>query len=243
MAVRFAVEEWAACAPGLSAPAEWLAWACKPWLPQGDLEAKLEQMPAMQRRRFNALGRAVAQSAWGCHTPDPALPVVLASGWGDAQRCLQMLKVFAASGEASPTEFTLSVHNAIGAMYSIARRDRAGYGSLAAGPASAAAGVIEAASLLADGAAQVLLVCYDAPLPGEYAQFMHEAACAYAWAWRLRPPFADEPHFGLTWTASDDEDDHGELPFGLQALRFTLGDKARASITRDGTCWTWSRHA
>ncbi|RYY86032.1 MAG: hypothetical protein EOO24_35990, partial [Comamonadaceae bacterium] len=40
-----------------------------------------------------------------------------------------------ATGTASPTEFTLSVHNAISAMYAIARGDTANSTSIAAGAA------------------------------------------------------------------------------------------------------------
>jgi hypothetical protein len=245
MGVRFAIENWAACAPGLNNQAEWLAWAHAPWLPQGALEAKLEEMPAMQRRRLPLLGRAAAQSAWRCHSPDPATPVVLASGYGDAQRCLQLLREFAATGAASPSDFTLSVHNAIGAMYSIARADGAAYTSIAAGAASAAAGVLEAAALLADGAPRVLLVCYDAPLPGEYAHFTREASCPYAWAWSVRAAQAGEPHLALAWTAQDAKAGEAEpdLPFGLRALHFAISGQPQAQLSVDGTCWTWSRHA
>jgi hypothetical protein len=244
MGVRFAIEDWAACAPGLHTPGEWRDWAREPWAPQGLLEAKVEEMPPLQRRRLNALGRAAAQAAWNCHTPDAATPVVFASGHGDAQRCLQLLKEFAASGAASPTDFALSVHNAIGAMYSITRRDGASYGSIAAGPASAAAGLLEAAGLLADGAKRVLLVCYDAPLPGEYAQFHREPSCAYAWAWRVTAARPGAPHFELAWTHGEEEDDAaGALPFGLQALRFALSDAPAASSCCEGKRWTWSRHA
>lgn len=242
--VRFAIEDWAACAPGLHTPADWRAWAREPWMPQGSLEAKLEEMPPMQRRRVNALGRAAAQAAWNCHAPDPATPVVFASGYGDAQRCLQLLKEFAATGATSPTDFALSVHNAIGAMYSIARRDGASYSSIAAGPASAAAGLIEAAALLADGAERVLLVCYEAPLPGEYAEFHCEPPCPYAWAWRVSAARPGAPQLELTWTADEAEASPApHLPFGLQALRFAVSGQARASAACNGTRWTWSRHA
>jgi hypothetical protein len=238
--VRFAITDWAASAPGLQAPSDWQAWARAPRRPEGELEARLEAMPAMQRRRLNALGRAAAQVAWDCHAPDAGTPVVFASGYGDARRCLQLLKEFAATGAASPTDFTFSVHNAIGAMYSISRSDRASYTSVAAGPASAAAGVVEACALLADGAPSVLLVCYDAPLPDEYAAFGRDAPAPYAWAWRIAPARAGEAHFGLEWAADKgDEEAAGELPFGLQALQFTLSDAQRHS-TRG---WTWSRHA
>ena len=244
MGVRFAIEDWAACAPGLHTPTQWQAWAREPWAPEGVLEARLDEMPAMQRRRLNALGRAAAQAAWDCHAPDPAMPVVLASGYGDAQRCLHLLKEFAATGAASPTDFALSVHNAIGAMYSITRRDAASYSSIAAGPASAAAGVLEAAALLADGAERVLLVCYDAPLPGEYASFGRDVPCAYAWAWRVTAAKPGEPHIELTWTAAEDDAPAQErLPFGLQALRFAVSDAPSASASREGKRWTWSRHA
>jgi hypothetical protein len=242
MDVRFAIEDWAACAPGLLAPADWRAWARDPWLPEGTLDAKLEAMPALQRRRLNALGRAAVQAAWECHEPDEDTPVVFASGYGDAQRCLQLLKEYAATGAASPADFALSVHNAIGALYSITRRDGASYSSIAAGRASAAAGLLEAAALLADGAPRVLLVCYDAPLPGEYASFGGEAPCAYAWAWRISAPAPGAPHLALTWTASDEAPATDPLPFGLQALRFALSDAAAASASCDGMRWTWSRH-
>ena len=246
MGVRFAIDGWAAYAPGLHTPVDWQAWARDPWAPQGVLEARLEEMPAMLRRRLNPLGRAAGQVAWQCHPAALGIPVVFASGYGDAQRCLHLLKEFAANGAASPTDFALSVHNAIGAMYSIARADTACYSSIAAGPASAAAGVVEAAALLADGAPQVLLVCYEAPLPGEYAAFARENACAYAWAWRLVAAAPGTPHIELTWTlagapASAPPDD--ALPFGLEALRFAVSGTPETVRDCEGTRWTWSRHA
>ena len=244
MAVRFALRAWAACAPGLQAPADWREWARAPRRPEGALEAKLEAMPAMQRRRLNALGRAAAQAAWDCHAPSPDVPAVFASRHGDAQRCLQLLKEFATTGAASPADFTFSVHNAIGAMYSISRGDAAPYSSIAAGAASAAAGVVEACALLADGAREVLLVCYDAPLPGEYAGFADEASCGYAWAWSVTAPEAGRPHYALTWTADDEDDAPGaDLPFGLDALRFVLSEQDAWQARAGGRRWCWSRHA
>jgi hypothetical protein len=244
MGVRFAIAGWAACAPGLDAPADWRAWARAPWRPQGAATAKLEAMPALQRRRLNGLGRAAAQVAWEVHAPAAGTPVVFASRYGDAERCLHLLKEFAATGSASPTEFTFSVHNAIGAMYSITRGDTAGYSSIAAGAGTAAAGVVEACALLADGATEVLLVCYHAPLPGEYARFDAEAPASYAWAWRVVAARPGQAHIALDW--SDDSDSAAapdDLPFGLEVLRFGLSDRRDARLHADGTCWHWSRHA
>lgn len=243
MAVRFAIRAWAACAPALQAPADWRDWARAPHLPQGALEAKLEAMPAMQRRRLNALGRAAAQVAWDGHAPSPATPAVFASRHGDAQRCVHLLKEFAATGTASPADFTFSVHNAIGAMYSISRGDTAAYSSIAAGPATAAAGVVEACALLADGAPEVLLVCYDAPLPDEYAAFEDAPSCGYAWAWTVAAPEAGQPHFTMAWTADEEPSAAAELPFGLDALRFVLSEQRAWQASAGGRRWSWSRHA
>ena len=247
MGVRFAIGGWTACAPGLQTPGDWQEWSRAPTAPRGDFSARLDAMPAMQRRRLNGLGRAAAQVAWDVHAPDPATPVILASRYGDADRCLHLLREFAATGAASPTDFTFSVHNAIGAMYSIARGDTAAYGSIAAGAASAAAGVVEASALLADGAPEVLLVCYHAPLPGEYASFDREPVSAYAWAWRMVAAVEGEPCLSLEWEKLRSEAAHPpegeELPFGLQVLRFAVSGDSEASMTADGTCWTWRRHA
>jgi hypothetical protein len=245
MGVRFAIGGWAALAPGLHAPSDWLAWTSAPSLPQGPLEAKLDSMPAMQRRRLSGLGRAAAQVAWDCDAGDAGMPVVFASALGDAERCLRTLKEFAMAGTASPTEFTFSVHNAIGAMYSISRSGTGNYTSISAGRGTAAAGVVEACSLLADGAREVLLVFYQGPLPGEYAVFEDEPACTCAWAWRVVAAEQGAPHLSLTWSAGQEPSAAAapRLPTGLEVLRFAISDAPELQQHAADRHWTWSRHA
>jgi hypothetical protein len=247
MGMGFAIKGWAACAPGLAARSDWLAWSRSPTLPEGPVEAPLAGVPPLLRRRLNGLGRLVAQVAWDCQPDGPGVPVVLASRYGDAARALQLLRQFTVEGLMSPTDFALSVHNAIGAMYSIARGDTQPYSSVSAGAASAAAGWLEAAALLADGAGEVLLVCYDAPLPGEYQAFADEPSCAYAWAWRLSPASAGEPSLALSWDMDSDDAAAAAqpvataLPFGLDVLRFMLSGQDSVTRNSGGTRWTWSR--
>jgi hypothetical protein len=244
MGMTFAINGWAACAPGLSDPAAWRAWARTPALPErAAAQPTLADMPPMLRRRLGPLGRMAAQVAWQCQGPDLGMPVVLASRYGDAERALKLLTSFACDDEMSPTDFALSVHNAIGAMYSIARADTAAYSSVAAGASSPAAGLLEAAALLQDGAPEVLLVCYDAPLPGDYAGFEAASSCAYAWSWRVAAAEPGQPGFSMTWTATADAAPaEPALPLGLDMLRFALSDDM-AQLTRrfEGTQWTWSR--
>jgi hypothetical protein len=242
MEIEFAINAWAAYAPGLATPSQWQAWASQPRLPQGDAAPAVAQMPPMLRRRLGPLGRMAAQVAYDCHGEAAGIPVIFASRYGDAARSLALLRDFSLGEMISPADFALAVHNAIGAMYSIARRDTSNFSSVAAGAASAAAAVVEAVALLHDGAPEVLLVCYDAPLPGDYAAFADEAAASYAWAWRLGKPRAGQPVFTLACRAANDEGPLHALPFGLDVLRFGLSRDAHLQRECDGAVWEWRRH-
>ena len=250
MNLDFVIKDWAAYAAGLHAPADWQAWAAKPYLPTGDEQPELREMPAMARRRLGALGRAAVQVAWWCQGGGAGgMPVVLASRYGDAARSLELLAELAREQGLSPTAFGLSVHNAIGAQYSIARGDRSNYLSIAAGAAGAAEAVVEAAGLLADGASEVLVVNYDAPLPGDYARFEDEPSACYAWAWKVASPdgaAASRAHLQLSASPQQPTaDPHGDrtaaLPFGLDVLRFFVAGDARLQRCADGRQWTWQR--
>lgn len=272
--MQFSLTAWAACAPGLREPQAWLAWARQPHVPlrQGldsDLPA-LAELPAMARRRLSPLGRMAVQAAWWCQdapawpgqaTQAPgnmACPVVFASRHGDTQRTLELQDALAAGQAMSPTAFGLSVHNAISAQYSIARSDRGNYIAVAAGVASAAAGLIEAMGLLADGAREVLLICHDEGVPLPYDRYVDPAespgpAMAWAWAWRLSNVSsapAQAARFTLSLAATDGLGPRPSspsaspstlLPFGLDLLRYALTDEACWTREVDGRCWTLRR--
>lgn len=247
MNLEFVIKAFAAYAPGLQSTADWQAWAKRPGLPLGDASPELSEMPAMARRRLGPLGRTAVQVAYWCQGGDRGMPVVLASRYGDAARSLDLLGELARDHALSPTAFGLSVHNAIGAQYSIARGDTANYLSVAAGPASAAAAVVEAVALLHDGADEVMVICYDAPLPGAYAFYADEPATCYAWAWRVaRPVNSTQPRIGLSVDSGANAsgcDGESTLPYGLDVLRFALVEDAVLRRCVDDRLWTWRRHA
>lgn len=232
----FHVHRWAAWAPGLETPEAWSAWLDAPaWpLPASDAVAPLAEVPAMTRRRIDPMGRAALQVAWQVQGESPTGPVVFASRWGEIARSVALLRQLAQDEPLSPTAFSLSVHNASSAVYSITRGDQANYSAVSAGPASAAAGVCEALGLLAQGAAQVLVVSVEPGLPEPYRGFDAHPGPLRAWAALLRPAGA-----GLRLTTVARPAAVAEtLPPDLAALRFLTGHLP--SLVQDG--WQWSRH-
>lgn len=232
MQFEFVILDWAAYADGLKQPSEWLAWALGPSvLPakQVAVVPPLTEMPAMMRRRVDRLGRLACQVAYWCQPSAAQVPMVFASRYGDAARSLSLLGDLVQGQALSPTGFGLSVHNAVSALYSIARGDTQNTVVVAAGRATVQAALVEAAALLADGAPEVLVVVYEAPLPGDYAVFQDELACEYAWALRVALPqiggvqdavaSVSVTWEGLTQAASAELSD---WPAGLLVLRHAL---------------------
>lgn len=213
----------------------------------------------MMRRRVDRLGRLACQVAYWCQ-PAAGAPMVFASRYGDATRSLALLGDLVQGEPVSPAGFGLSVHNAISALYSIAQGHTDNTVVVAAGRASVAAALAEAAALLADGAPEVLVVYYEAPLPAGYARFEDEPACEYAWAWRVaRPghthagqggssPLELELSLDATGGVADPETAH--WPAGLAVLRHVLGGAQETAAPaallrhdRPGAQWAWSAHA
>jgi hypothetical protein len=244
--IGFSVKEWSAWAPGLVDRDAWRAWAAAPWVPSGDETPALGEVPAMQRRRIERLGRMAIQTAFWCQQAEASgVPLVFASRHGDVARSMELLESLATSQAPSPTTFGLSVHNAIAALYSILRRERGNYIALAGGMATVEAACIEAAALLADGAPEVVLVVYDAPLPAVYAGFADEPDAGFAWCWRIGAVDRSAPTLTLDWEAEEGvvAAEPTSLPHALEVLRFLLSAAPSLRWRNDGNAWQWRRDA
>lgn len=248
MQARLILRDWAAWAPQIHGKPRWLSWAASPSLPRGDDTPALTDVPALQRRRFSRLGRAVVQVAREVRAERPA-PMVFASRYGDVERALGALESLWAGEGISPAVFAGSVHNGIGAQLSIVEHNTENMCCVAGGAHSAAVGLIEAAALLADGAGEVVLVCYDEPLPPPYDVLSEEPQALFAWAWRLAAADATENRqalLRLTCAAPElgAADAHPTtLPRSLQVLQWLLCGSDRL-VQPAGNCrWIWSRGA
>jgi hypothetical protein len=239
----FSVQRWAAWAPGLVTPASWETWLATPHPLPAEGTPALAAMPAMMRRRVDRLGRIALQAAYDAHVDAPDAPVIFASRYGDLGRSVELLTQLARSEPLSPTSFSLSVHNAIGALYSIARGDTSAYGAIAAGEETVEAAFTEACGLLSDGVPRVMVVVYDEPVPTPWEHFSRDVAFPHAWACLLSASTsADAIHLDCA-DAPATSPEAADLPADLRALRFLVSGASRWEHAAGGRRWRWSRHA
>jgi hypothetical protein len=262
--VRFSVLAHAAWAPGLETPDAWTAWANGS--PRSDSapqsgEPPLPAMPAMLRRRASLPGRMALNAAYraiSAAADRTDIPIVFCSRHGECGRSSELLIDLAQKLPLSPTAFSLSVHNATGGLFSIARHDHANSLALAAGHSTIEHAAIEACSLLADGANAVLLVASDGPLPEAFSQFTDCDEQSFGWAWLVQAaktapttPTAPTDTISLRWTLCTDRPDRQDVhkiaepmtePGGLQVMRFFLRGDPGLQRTADNRHWIWSRH-
>ena len=252
MRAAFAVQAWAAIAPGLQSQEEWLRWAEAPVCPVGDAAVELPHVPAMSRSRLGHLAKLAISVADRVLVPGRGddIPVVWASRYGDAEKALALLRSRALDESMSPTAFGLSVHNAVGAQHSILRGMRANAVCVASSHCVPEAGAVEAAGLLSDmeqGPSEVLLVCYDDRLPHDYAVFHDEPTTQYAWAALLVPLQAGEEGFvleaqGAVQQGNDPVAETSALPHGLDVLHFLLQARRHSLVNRHASGqWIWER--
>jgi hypothetical protein len=181
--------DWAARAPGREHKAQWYEWAGAAMV-SGDAASSAVamrplDMPMMLRRRAGRIGQLALAACYEVDASSQAR-YIFCSRHGDFRRTAGLLHAVVAREPLSPAEFSVSVHNALAGLLSIATRANAGHTAIAAGPDSFASGLIEAAATLADAPdLPVLLVYYDEPLPAPYDELVVEGGEALAIALAL----------------------------------------------------------
>ena len=146
-------------------------------LPEGFLEVAsgppdIGFVPPLLRRRLSPLGRGLLHGAGRVAGDLPEVRSVFASQHGDVARTLPILRDLAHGLEASPTQFSMSVHNASAGIWSIVREDRSASTSVAAGYETFGWGLLEAFALhQAHGGAPILFLYGDDPLPELLTEF------------------------------------------------------------------------
>ncbi len=125
----------------------------------------LAQVPAILRRRLSRLSKQVFCAALQCDHWQSESPVIFSSAHGELAKSLAMMKQIERNQDISPANFSLSVHNAIAGLFSIAFGIKQQISVLAPCQFGMVGAFIEALGLFLEGHQQVLVVFYDEPLP------------------------------------------------------------------------------
>ena len=231
----FKIDQWRAWAPGLDTVDDWQAWQQAPFAPADEgQQPDVSFLPAMQRRRLSRLARMLFHVAWPIAETQGPLPLVFVSRHGETPRTLNILADLARNEPLSPTQFSLSVHNAIIGLWSILRADASEMSALAGEADGLEQGLLEAASLLGDGASAVLLVVAEETPPELYAPFIDDVPFSYAVALLLTP--------GNDWQLSlqPGSGPRAEWPHALQLVRALSSGQRTLQHHCHNRHWSWS---
>ena len=108
---------------------------------------------------------------------------VFASTYGQPEQSFKLLQALASQEPLSPAAFSLSVHNAVAGLFSIIHNLTGTSLTICAGADGIGAAFVEAAGLLNERQTEnVLLICFEAPLPDAQRPYevnppTHMAAC------------------------------------------------------------------
>ena len=234
---NFRIEQWRAWAPGLDSAADWCAWQQAPFVPADNGEQPdVGFLPALQRRRLSRLARMAFHVAWPLADLAGPAPLVFVSRHGETPRTLAILSDLADDEPLSPTQFSLSVHNAIIGLWSILRQDTCEMTALAATGDGLEQAILEASCLLAEGAPAVLLVVAEEAPPALYRPFIEDVPFPYATALLLRP--GQEWHLELASSSGP----HSPWPHALNLIGALCEGANHLQHHWKTRQWNWSRN-
>ncbi|MFK3798025.1 MULTISPECIES: beta-ketoacyl synthase chain length factor [unclassified Pseudomonas] len=240
--IKFNIAQWRAWAPGLPTAEDWQQWSQHPTVPDNQDDAPdVSFLPAMQRRRLSRLARMAFSVGWPLAEGHEHLPLVFVSRHGETPRTFDILSDLAADQPLSPTQFSLSVHNAVIGLWSILRGETSEMTALAAAGDGLEHGVMEAASLLAEGASAVLLIIAEENPPRAYAPWIDDVPFPYAVGLLLTQ--GDEWQLALSGGGSKESVPlRGEWPHALNLLRALSTQQSALLHPWKNRLWNWQHN-
>ena len=236
--ITFNIAQWRAWAPGLESADDWHAWCQAPvLLPASEASPDVSFLPAMQRRRLSRLARMAFSVGWPLAEGLKDLPLVFISRHGETPRTLDILSDLANDQPLSPTQFSLSVHNAVIGLWSILRNETSEMNALAAAGDGLEHAMLEVAALLNEGAPAVLLVITEEQPPEAYASWIKDVPFPYALGLLVTP--GDE--WQLELSAGTVQPTQTQWPHALNLLRALLTEQADCQHAWKNRVWNWQR--
>ncbi|WP_263079588.1 beta-ketoacyl synthase chain length factor [Endozoicomonas sp. Mp262] len=171
MKLTVGVERWEGWVPDIREKRQWQALITG--VRQPDLTAAPEflWLKPRQRRRLSMISKMTLDVAGCCAEGVVSIPAIFASRRGEVSRMATILQDICSGEDASPTDFSLSVHNASSGLFSIYTDNRQPSTAIAAGADTVIAGLTEAYAQLNSGQERVLLVFFEDQMPEVYQAF------------------------------------------------------------------------
>ncbi len=233
---RIYIQNWSAWTPNLKSKGNWQLWADDPASDSFSDELNISDVPAMLRRRLSNLGKMAIACANDTEQNIPQRPSLFCSRHGELARSVGLLTSLTQGELLSPTHFSLSVHNAIGGMLSINKKDPSNITAIAAAENMVPTALLEAQLIMQEqGCDEILCVIYDDLIPEPYAAHTTIPDQAYALALVLSNKASDIA-LDLSITQESDNQTHKE-PQALTFIRFLLNDDKNLRLSNPQTSY------
>ena len=241
---RFCVEDWMACAPGLETREDWIAWSRGASNPQNYGAQAAASLPLILRRRVSNVGQTAFRASCALSEQRTAR-FVFSSRYGESERTLRILHSLAAKEPISPADFSLSVHNALAGLLSIAWGNTAGHTAISAGADSFGYGLLEAVACLKEGSSEPVMLVYFEDVPPEpYDEVADSSESCIALAILLKAPGDHGREFTLTLEPRNRAAEaQSASAQSLDFIRFMLSNGTEARSIGERTQWRWQRCA
>ena len=222
----------------------WAVWPPQKNMDEAVLLLQLKELlaavPKMFKRRLTPLAKTVFCAVLACTDKVSQPSLVFSSTHGELAKSLIMMQEIEAGEEISPTAFSLSVHNAIAGLFSIAFNNKKQCTVLAAGEEGLATAFIEALGLFNEGEQEVLVVFYDEALPNffPYAPYKLTAKTS-ALALKLTQQGEGQK---IQFSQGDMMANEGEQAIQLPLLiDFLAGSSKNLDINTARHSWHWQK--
>lgn len=195
--LSFGIERWDAWTTGVRDKSDWNAFLAGSSQPvPAEPSVDYRYLKPRQRRRLSDISKMTLDVAFGA-MDSLQIPTVFASRRGEIERMAGLLTDICRGEEASPTAFSLSVHNTTSGLFSIQSGNQAPSTAIAAGCDTVAAAFFEACCQIVRGQEQVLLVISEDAMPEVYQPFAvdGEQPVAAAFLLNASEQFVLEPDF------------------------------------------------
>lgn len=137
-------------------------------------------LPVALRRRLSPLGKLAMTELYEIQShlaeEQSSIPWVTSCRHGDSSRMMSLLTNIETGEQLSPMDFSLSVHNAIIGMFSIATKNTQSHTALSGGKLSFEMGLLEAYALQKTTKKPVGYLYYDTTLPTFYNKEEHNGS-------------------------------------------------------------------